>query len=235
MPKRFLALVAAALLAGATAAATPFEEGERLYRDNRPAEAIPLLEKTVAEPGTDERAWLYLGNCYELLDPPKLDQASAAFRRGLAQASRLKPLFYYDIGHVFFVQGKNSFAVDMLTEAIGLDAAFAPAYLDRANSRLAIKDYSGASEDYKRYLELDPSSAQRATIEALLAKLQAGIAEAERAAAVAEAKKQAEEAARKELLDKMAASLKASADETKSLSAGAGDVQGYGDELKLDE
>jgi hypothetical protein len=230
------ALAAAVMLTGAaSASATPFDEGEKLYRFNRPAEAIPLLEKAVADGGTDERAWMYLGNCYELLDPPKLDEASSAFRRGLAQSSRLKPLFYYDLGHVFFLPGKNAFAVEMLNQAIGLDAAFSPAYLDRANSRLAVKDYGGAGEDYRRYLELEPASAQRATIEALLAKLDAGIAEAERAAAVAEAKKQADEAARKELLDKMAASLKAAADETTSLSAGAGDVQGYGDELKLDE
>ena len=111
----------------------------------------------------------------------------------------------------------------------------APAFLNRANALLAVKDYAGAKADYLRYLELEPASAQRASIEELIKRLTAGIAETERAAAVAEAKKQADEAARKQLLDQMSASLKDAADETTSISAGAGNVQGYGDELKLDE
>jgi len=225
------ACLALGLALGATA--SPFEDGERLFRNNQPAEAIPPLEKAVLESGTDERAWLYLALCYQMQG--RLDDAAATLRKGLPRADRLKALFYYDLGNVFVLQGKNSFAADMFTQALGADAALAAAYLPRANARLALKDYKGAKEDYGRYLELEPGSAQRAAIEALMAKLDAGLAEAERQAAAAEAKKQAEEAARKELLDKMAASLKAAADDTTNLSAGAGDVQGYGDELKIDE
>jgi tetratricopeptide (TPR) repeat protein len=210
-----------------------YDEGERLFRGNKPTEAAPVLEKAILEPGVDERAWLYLALSYQQLG--RLDEAQATLRKGLGQASRFKALFYYDLGNVFVLQGKNAFAVDMFAQAIGIDGSFAPAYLNRANSRLAVKDYAGSKDDYGRYLELEPASAQRDSIEKLIARLSTGIAETERLAAEAEAKKQAEEQARKELLERMAASLKAAADETTSLSAGAGDVQGYGDELKLDE
>jgi tetratricopeptide (TPR) repeat protein len=220
-------------LSRAWAAGSAFDEGERLFRENKPAQAAPLLEKAVLDSGVDERAWLYLALSYQQLG--RLDEASATLRKGLGQASRFKSLFYFDLGNVFVLQGKNSFAADMFGQAISLDGAFSSSYLNRANARLSTKDYGGARQDYEKYLELEPSSPQRASIEALLARLEAGIAETERQAAAEEARKQAEEAARKELLDKMTASLKAAADETTSISAGAGDVQGYGDELKLDE
>jgi Tfp pilus assembly protein PilF len=234
-----LALLAASLsapiaaYAAGSSAAGSFDEGEKLFRENKPEAAAAALEKAILEPSVDERAWLYLALSYQQLG--KLDQASATLRKGLPQAQRFKSLFYYDLGNVFVLQGKNSFAVDMFGQAIGLDDGYSSAYLNRANARVAVKDYAAARDDYKKYLELEPSSSQRANIEALIAKLDAGIEEVAKQAAAEEAKRQAEEAARKDLLDKMAASLKAAADETTSISAGAGQVQGYGDELKLDE
>jgi tetratricopeptide (TPR) repeat protein len=222
-----------ALAIGGAAAADSFDEGERLFRANNPAEAAKFLEKAILEPGIDERAWLYLALSYQQLG--QLDEASAVLRKGLVQSVRYKSLFYYDLGNIFVLQNKNSFATDMFTQAVDIDGAYAPAYLNRANARLAVKDYGNAREDYRRYLELEPGSVKRGNIEELLKRLDRGIAETERLAAEAEAKRQAAVAARKELLDRMSASLKAAADETTSISAGAGNVQGYGDEIKLDE
>lgn len=231
---RLLSIAVLAVLASVGAAAAgSFDEGERLFREDKPSEAAPILEKAILEPGTDERAWLYLSLAYQQLG--QLDQAAAVLRKGLGQSVRFKALFYYDLGNIFVLQNKNSFAADMFTQAVEIDGAYAPAYLNRANARLAVKDYSDARVDYRRFLELEPGSAQKGTIEELLKHLDSGIAETERVAAEAEAKRQAAEAAHKELLDSMAASLKAAADETTSISTGAGNVQGYGDEIKIDE
>jgi len=221
------------LMPAGLVAAGSFEEGERLFREDKPAEAAPILEKAILETGADERAWLYLSLSYQQLG--RLDEAAAVLRKGLAQSVRFKSLYYFDLGNIFVLQGKNSFAADMFSQAIGVDGTLAPAFLNRANAYLAVKNYSGAKDDYARYLELEPGSAQRSSIEELIKHLDAGIAEVARAAAAAEAEKEAEEAARKQLLDQMSASLKAAADETTSISAGAGKVQGYGDELKIDE
>ncbi len=223
----------AALASIGLAAAGSFDEGERLFREDKPAEAAPMLEKAILEQGTDERAWLYLALSYQQLG--RLDEAQGVLHKGLGQAERFKGLFYFDLGNIFVLQGKNSFAADMFTQSIGIDGSFAPAFLNRANALLAVKDYAKAKADYVHYLELDPGSSQRPAIEELIKHLDTGIAETEAAAAAAEAKKQAEAAARQQLLDQMSASLKDAADETKSISAGAGKVQGYGDELKLDE
>jgi tetratricopeptide (TPR) repeat protein len=228
-------LCAAAALAAAACLswAGSFDEGERLFREDKPGQAAPLLEKAIQEGGTDERAWVYLGACYIQLG--KLDQAAAVLRKGLSSSIRYKQDLYYDLGVVFVLQGKNTFAVDMFGEAISADATYAPAYLNRANARVNTRDFEGAVEDYRRFLDLEPDSPKRPQIERIAALLEDSAAEAARLAAEAEAKRLADEAARKALMDQMAASLKEAADETKSVSAGAGSVQGYGDDLKLDE
>jgi len=61
------------------------------------------------------------------------------------------------------------------------------------------------------------------------------MAAAQKAAAEAEAQRLAAEEAKKALLDQVGASLKASAEDTTSLSAGSGNVQGYDDSLELDQ
>jgi tetratricopeptide (TPR) repeat protein len=228
-------LSAAAALAACSclAWAGSFDEGERLFSEDKPDQAAPLLEKALQEGGADERAWVYLGACYIQLG--RLDQAAAVLRKGLASAPRYKQDLYYNLGIVFVLQGKNSFAVDMFGEALGADSTYAPAYLNRANARVNTKDYAGAVADYRRFLDLEPGSPKRPQIEQIVKLLENSAAEAARLAAEAEARRLADEAAKKALMDQMAASLKESADETKSISAGAGSVQGYGDELKLDE
>jgi colicin import membrane protein len=235
--KRAARLAAAVLVtlaaAGGAHAAGAFDDGERLFREDKPKEAVAYLERAVAEPGADERAWLYLGLSYQQLG--RLDEAVQSFRKGSASAVRFRHLFFYDLGNVYILQGKNAFAIEMLGEALVSDPSFANAYLNRANARLSVKDYPGAMDDYARYLELAPGSAQRASIEEVMRRLSAGIEDARRAGAEADARRIAAEEARKALLDQVAASLKAAADETKNLSSGSGAVQGYGDELQLDQ
>lgn len=236
LPKSARLLVfslAAFFAAGSLGAASSFDEGERLFREDKPKDAVAYLEKAVTEPGTDERAWLYLGLAYQQLG--RLDDAAQAFRKGGASSSRFRHLFLFDLGNVYLLQGKNSFAAEMYGEAIEASPSLADAYLNRANARIAVKEFPLARDDYRKYLELVPDSSQRAAIEELIRRLEGGIAEATRLAAEAEAKRIADEEARKALLDQVAASLKAAADETTSLSSGSGAVQGYNDELQLED
>jgi tetratricopeptide (TPR) repeat protein len=231
-PRRFAIIAALCCLSAAVWAGT-FDKGEQFFRENRPQDAIALLEQAVTEPGVDERAWLYLALSYQELG--RYDDAAAALRKGLPQALRFKALFYFDLANVFVLQGKNTFAVDTFGKAIDVDGSYAPAYLNRANARIVLKDYPNAASDYRRFLDLAPNDPQRPQIEELLKRLDAGIAEAKAAEAAAEAKKVAEEAAKKALMDQVSASLKASADETTSISAGTGAVQGYNNDLKIEQ
>jgi len=229
-----LACLPVRLLAdGASPSGSFFSQGESLFREDKPKEAAPILERAVLEPQVDERAWLYLAACYEELG--RYDDAVNVLRKGSAQSVRLRHLFFYNMGNEFVLLGKNSFAEEMYGQALAANASFAPAYLNRANVRIILQNYAGASQDYGTYLTLAPDSPQRASIEALLAKLQGDLATAKAQADAAAAAAAAAEAAKQALLSQVQADLMASAEEATSLSSGAGQVQGYGDDLGLDE
>jgi Tfp pilus assembly protein PilF len=218
---------------GAAQGGSLFSQGESLFRENKPRDAAAILERAVLEPQVDERAWLYLAACYEELG--RYDDAVNVLRKGSAQAVRYRHLFYYNLGNQFVLLGKNSFAEEMYGQALAANASYAPAYLNRANVRIILQNYPGASQDYTTYLTLEPSTPQRANIEALLARLQGDLAAAAAAAAAAEAARLAEEAAKQALLSQVQADLMASAEDATSLSSGTGQVQGYGDDLTLDQ
>lgn len=229
----FLAALFFATAAFVSAEASLYDEGERLFRENKPRDAIPLLERAVAVAGVDEKAWLYLALSYEQLG--RYEDALSALRKGLPQANLYRHLFYYNMGNAFVLLGRNSFAEEMYTESIAVNGNYAPAWLNLANARMSLRNFRQASADYARYLELDPLSAQRPSIIELRRRLESSFAEENRLLAESEAQRIAAEAARQALIDQVSASLKAAAEETTSLSAGSGQVQGYGDELELDE
>lgn len=218
---------------GAAQTGSLFSQGESLFREDRPKEAAPILERAVLEPQVDERAWLYLAACYEELG--RYDDAVNVLRKGSGQSVRFRHLFFYNMGNEFVLLGKNSFADEMYGQALAANASFAPAYLNRANVRIILQNYPGASQDYTTYLTLEPSTPQRANIEALLEKLQGDLAAAKTQADAAAAAAAAAEAAKQALLSQVQADLMASAEEATSLSSGAGQVQGYSDDLGLDE
>ena len=204
-------------------------EGERLFRENRPGDAIPKLEQAVQDPGVDENAWIWLAICYQQLN--RYDDAASTLRKGLQKSVSHKALFWFDLGNLFLVQGKASFAKDMYDSAIAADSAMADAFLNRANAAMLLNDYASAKDDYSHYLVLDPSSSQQTSIQALIDLLGKAVADEAQKKAQAEAAKLAAETARKNLLDEVSASLKASAEDTTNLAAGSGQVQSYGDEL----
>lgn len=218
---------------GAVPSGSLFNQGESLFREDKPKDAASVLERAILEPQADERAWLYLAACYEKLG--RYDDAVSVLRKGSAQATRYRHLFFYNMGNEFVLLGKNSFAEEMYGQALSANSGFAPAYLNRANVRINLQNYAGASQDYVSYLTLAPDTPQRANIEALLDRLKGDLAVAEAQAAAAAAAAVAAEAAKQALLSQVQADLMASAEEATSLSAGAGQVQGYDDELDLED
>ncbi len=206
-----------------------FAEGERLFRANKLAEAIPQLEQAIRDPGVDEKAYIWLALSYQQVNRP--DDAMAILRKGVAKSVVHKDLFWFDLGNLYLAQGKASFAKDMYDSAIAVNSSMAGAFLNRANAGMLLNDYPSARDDYARYLLLDPSSPQKDAIQSLLGVLGKTIADAEQKKAQEEAAKIAAENARKQLLDEVSASLKAAAEDTTNLAAGSGQVQSYTDEL----
>jgi len=209
------------------------ERGIKLFMENKPQEAVAVLELASKEPATEEKLFLYLGIAYQQLG--KWDEAIASFRKGLAKASTYKHQFLFNIANSFYAQGRNAFALEYYDQALSERSDYAQAYLNRANAKMRLGDHGGAVADYSLYLSLEPGSAQAAEIRRLIELLGAKAAEADRLKAAAEARQLAEAQAKQAMLDEVTRSLLEAAEATTNLSAGSGDVQGYDSDLSLDD
>jgi len=215
-----------------------FAEGERLFRENKPAEAAPLLFQASQITGTDPRVFVYLGLCYQ--QTGKYADAISTFMKGTSVTGTDRKALFFNAGNVYFLQSSFAEAAAMYTRAIALDSAYAPAFLNRANARVKLAMFPEAVNDYTVYLTLDPASWQKEPIKQLIALLSGEILAKKDAELRAEAEKAATEAEKlaaaeryKKLMDDVSASLQA-VDNASTLSAGSEDVIDYNEEGQLE-
>jgi tetratricopeptide (TPR) repeat protein len=211
-------------------AQSAFSRGEELFLQNKPREALPLLEAAMEEDPV--KAGLYLGIAYQQLD--RLDEAVAVFLRILFRGGDETARIAFNLGNVYYKQGNFDAARQYYTQAIEADPAYGPAYLNRANALISGGSLREALSDYELYLSLEPRSPKRSRIEQVVALLREEFAAEERRRIQAEAAAQAEAERRQRLMEEAAAALRTSAEESTGFSAGAGEVQGYDDEFQLE-
>jgi tetratricopeptide (TPR) repeat protein len=156
---------------------TNFSMGEDLYMNNKPDEAAAYLEKAIAEDPAHVMAFLYLGFVYEQLG--RTGEAVTVYRQILDRAGELTANVANNLGNAYFAMGSNAEAEASYTRALAADRNYASAYLGRANTRMKIGSIPGAAADYEQFLQLDPDTHQKETIQRLLAYIQTEIAEAE--------------------------------------------------------
>jgi tetratricopeptide (TPR) repeat protein len=209
-----------------------FTQGEEFFVRNKPAEALPFLEKAFVEDQAHVEAALYLAMCYEQLG--KLDEAIVVYRKILPGGKDKTALIACNLGNVYFKKGSASFAEQFYTQALRADPSYAPAYLNRANARVKTGALKDALPDYERYLNLKPDSPQRPQIEKLAGLIREEFAAEEIRRLMAEEAARAEAERRQRLMDEVAASLQAQADEAEGVSAGAEELSGYDGEFELE-
>jgi len=242
-------------------AQTSFGQGEELFLQNKPQEALSFLESAVYEDPAHVQAFLYLGIAYLQLD--RVDDAIATYLRILPRGGPESARIAYNLGNAYYVKGNTDLARQYYTQAIKEDPKYSSAYLNRANALVKSGELPSALEDYGIYLNLEPSSPQRDQIVRLMAFIREEFAATERRRVMAEeavrtaelARVRAEEEARAEaerrriaveeaaraeaerrrrLLQEVAESLHAAAEASKGLSAGTEDVQDYDSEFELE-
>ncbi|MDR1566486.1 MAG: tetratricopeptide repeat protein [Treponema sp.] len=202
-----------------------FAKGEELFMQNKPAEALGFLETAANEDPAHIQAFLYLGIVYQQMD--RLDDAITAYRRILPKGGKETARIAYNLGNAYFTKGNAEFARQYYTQALDSDPSWAPAFLNRANAQIKTGALKEAVADYEQYLELVPYSEKRTRIEALIAFIRDEFAEQERRRIQAEEAARAEAERRKRLIEEVSASLQAAAEDSKGLSAGIEDIQGY--------
>jgi tetratricopeptide (TPR) repeat protein len=212
------------LLAGLLLSLTPLEQGERLFLDNQPQEALPYLEKALYEAPQDERIYLYLSIVYEQLNNPA--KAIQILKRGLGVAKKHRDFFYLNLGNNLFRQEEFTLAAQMYSNALEANGRLAEAYLNRANARLELELYPDAREDYVTYLQMDPLTPQRENIEKIIALLGGILAEQERL-------RQEELARQKELLNEVLNTLQNASEDARNLSAGSEKIQEEYEEIDI--
>ncbi len=215
-----------------------FEDGKKYLLADQPDKAVTALFAASKEAGTDPSVYLYLGVAYFRVG--KYSESLNYLSIGQKKDAVNSYLYLYNIGNIYFLRKQFIIADKFFSDAIAVNAVFAPAVLNRANARIKLDNYDGALQDYKNYLNLSPDSLQRANIEKIIALLEEKAESEAKAKAYAEAKRAAEEAERlaaeqryQDLVDEMDSNL-SSVEDADSVSAGADDTIDYSEDDELD-
>ena len=201
------------------------QQGEQLFLENRPREALPHLEKALYENPQEEKIYLYLGIVYEQIGDT--EKSIQILKRGLNVSQAYKDLFYYNLGNNHFRRQEFTVAEQMYSNALQINGALEVAYLNRANSRLELEEFPDARRDYIDYLRLDPDTPQRENIEKIIALLGQAIEDAER-------ERLAELERQKALLSEVLDTLKNASEDTRNLSAGSEEIQEEYEEIDIE-
>ena len=226
-----------------TAAASGFAEdaltqGKKFLLNNQPDKAVSLFYQAVSEGQNDPKINLYLGVCYISLG--KYAEAEQQLLAGKSKDTAGAYLYSYNLGNIYFLQSRFTEAEEAYTAALAARRAYPPAVLNRANTYIKLEQYPQALEDYKFYLNLEPTASQRQAIQRMVTLLESEQREAEIVRMreevrilAADAEQKAAEARYKKLQDEINANLQ-SVDNASSLSAGSDETLDYSEDYNLE-
>ncbi len=155
-----------------------------------------MLEAALSEEPENEKVYLYLGIIYEQLDMH--EKAVNILEIGLTTGSHYRNKMLFNLGNNYYVMGQKEKALSSYSQLIEEKGGYAVAYLNRANTYLALERHREAVDDYTAYLSLRPSAPQKEKIEELIDLIKQSIAEKERHKREEELRRQEEEKRRLE-------------------------------------
>ena len=164
-------------------------EGEKLFKQNKPEEAISALEKEIQENNITKDSYNFLGLSY--FQTGNYAKSIDAFERGLKSPYADKKLLCLNEGNVAFSQGDYVKAESAFSLALVVSPNYYPALLNRANTYLMLQNYKKAKDDYSAFLLAQSQDSQADNIRRLI-----GYLEEQMVFQAEEEKRMAEEAAR---------------------------------------
>ena len=213
--KFFIALFCAFFICGGSLYAET--EGEKLFKSNRPAEAILFLEDEIKSGTASSAAYNYLGLAY--YQTGDYQNSVDAFAKGLKVPATNKKVLSFNQGNSYYAMGDYENAAKSYSLALSADPKYTQALLNRGNSYLMAQQYTQTITDYERYIVMEPNDPQRPKLEQLIGLLkqevvrqeeEARVREEEAARIAEEEKRMAEELARqREEEERVAAERKA--------------------------
>ncbi|MCK9168915.1 MAG: tetratricopeptide repeat protein [Treponema sp.] len=192
-------------------------EGEKLFKSNRPADAVPLLESDIASGTASPDAYNYLGLAY--YQTGQFEKSEETFEKGLTVPGTNKKILAYNAGNAAYAGSDYAKSVNYYSLALAASPDFTPAVLNRANAELKQDKLSDALKDYSSFVRLVPDDPQTAKINQMIMLIREELekrSENEKIAAEQEKKRQEEEAALKAEQDRIAAQKAADEAEKKA-------------------
>jgi len=213
-------------------AQTSFTQGEELFLQNRPQEALSYLEAAISEDPAHVQAFLYLGIVY--LQMNRLEDAIEVYTRILPRGGTETARIAFNLGNAHFINGDPMIARQYFSRAIEVNPSFASAHLNRANTLMRTGDLPEAVRDYETYLALAPASPQREQVSRLVAFIREEFIAEEQRRIIAEEAARAEAERRRLLLEELNESIHSVVDGSTGLSAGSEHVQDFTSDFELE-
>ncbi len=204
--------------------------GQRLFMDNKPEDAITWLELALGEDSGNNKIYNYLGIAYEQIGEYR--KAIDTYNRGLSYAGDLKSIFFTNIANNLGLLGDYDSAIDFYTQAMELGYN-GDALRNRAGEYLRKQLYDKALADYKLYIEVEVSPYQSDEIKRVINLLEHKLDEIAVQKIEEERKRLEEEARQRDLLNQVLNSLSSAGDETTNLSARTEDVEDYNGDFDI--
>lgn len=152
-------------------------QGENLFKENKPSEAVEVLEYEILNGQISDNSYNFLGlGYYQIGD---LEKSIEAFKRGIKAQPDNKKILSYNLGNSYYAVKNYGAAIECYSDSLKADPLFYEAILNRANALLMAERYGAAKEDYELYIKKCPDDVQRERIELLLKALEGEISRRE--------------------------------------------------------
>lgn len=140
--------------------------GEKLFKENKPKEAVQVLENEILNNQISANTYNFLGLGYYQLE--EYGKSIDAFERGLKVQPSNKKLLSFNEGNTYYAMKDYTSAINAYSQAYLDDTTFYDALLNRANSFLMADQLNNAKGDYELFLEKCPDDVQSPTIKKLI-------------------------------------------------------------------
>lgn len=141
-------------------------QGASLFKKNKPAAAIPMLESGIADGTAESEDYNFLGLAYYQVG--NYEKSLETFEAGFLVAGTNKRILAYNAGNTAFAMQEYEKADEYFSLALIAAPDFKEAVLNRANTRLRQNNYFGALEDYKHFMEIAADDINAPTVSQMI-------------------------------------------------------------------
>lgn len=147
--------------------------GEKLFSNNKPKEAITSLEKEIAAGEISSHTYNFLGLSYFQLG--EYQKSIDVYEQGMKSPITSKKILLYNEGNSYFALKNYEESIKCYSLALVSDPLYTKVYLNRANAYVHSNSLDMAINDYSKYLTLEPEDPQKENIMSLIDLLKAEI------------------------------------------------------------